>query len=131
MAFQVKVERLDEFRQAMSAAADDMKAELDEEMKEAAERIRLDAARRAPRRSGRLAGGYRVTKKAPLRYEVDNEAPHAPGAEFGQTGKWKGFRRYGPRAKRFLFAAMADIANIADDVMQRVEKLLKRTGFLS
>ena len=63
------------------------------------------AVETAPRRSGRLAGSGDVTRIA-NGVRIGFDAPYAAGSELGQRGKWSGFRRYGPRGKRWFFRAV-------------------------
>jgi len=60
---------------------------------------RTEALARRTRRSGTLAGGYRLRATQKVG-SIESDVPYAAGAEWGTKGKWAGFRsRYpGPEA---------------------------------
>lgn len=59
-----------------------------------------------------------------------NTAPYAQGAEFGLHGKWRGFRKYGARADRFIFPALEKGAPAAFEVMtEQLSELLTILGW--
>lgn len=49
---------------------------------------------RAPKRTGRMAAGYRISVSG-SRGSLVSTVPYAGGADWGRRGKWKGFARYG------------------------------------
>lgn len=104
MASGVVVEGLSEFRRAVRTAAGRFPRELPLALKKAGVPIVAQAAAMAPRLTGRLASGYKVSVSG-TRASVVSSVPYAGGAEWGQFGKWSGFARYGP-APRFVGAAL-------------------------
>lgn len=130
MALKVKLENGEAFSRALAESERELEDELDAAMYEVATDVRDYAARKAPTRSGTLSAGYNVSG-SDGKYHVDNPVPYAEGAEFGTKGKWKGFARYGRRAKRFLFAAKSVVLDASSRAMRRFQEVLERNGFLS
>lgn len=131
MSLDVKLKGVRDFDAALADAVEEMTPELDAKLYQGARQIRDRAAVLAPRKSGELADGYKVIGSNG-NYIITNDAPHAPGAEFGRHGKWKGFRKYGPRAKRFIFRAKDTVKEgIARNVQQGIRRIMRARGWLS
>lgn len=131
---------LDEFLDAWERAAEDgvdehVESRMREQINDTA---RLASTYAEPTRTDKphkhLADSYkgRVRKRRGnvTRAQVINRRPYAKGAEFGQHGKWKGFRQYGPRAERFAWRARQDKR---DDfhraLLAAIERAAVETGF--
>lgn len=91
----VVIQGLNEFRAAVRVAAGKYPSEVQRAIKLAGVPIVAQAAALAPRRTGALASGYKVTTSGAKGNVVSN-VPYSGGAEWGSLGKWSGFTRYGP-----------------------------------
>lgn len=124
----VQVEGLKEFRAALKAAEKNAPRELSKALKKAGVPVAARASTLAPRLSGLLAGGYKITTQGPAASLV-NRAPYAAGAEWGFRGKWKGFLKYGAPG-RFGWRAIQELADkIAADLYAGLREILTAYGW--
>lgn len=131
---QMELNGLVEFRHALDQAADATPRELTSALKSASKKVAMEARGYAPRKSGKLAKGYKPyarSGKTKVETGVRNKVPYAPGAEFGMKGKWKGFRHLGARAKRILFKAWAHWKDrLPREVFREVSRVAQAHGWL-
>ena len=95
MANGVVITGLNEFRAAVRVAAGKYPTEITKALKAAGVPIVAQASIMAPRRSGALAAGYKVSVRG-TKASVVSAVPYAGGSEWGTRGKWSGFNQYGP-----------------------------------
>jgi hypothetical protein len=90
----IVIQGLNEFRAAVRIAAAAYPREIPLALKKAGIPVVAQASALAPRLSGALAGGYKVSVRGTTA-SVVSSVPYAGGAEWGRFGKFSGFNRYG------------------------------------
>jgi hypothetical protein len=90
----IVIEGLTAFRASVRAAAGKYPTEIPRALKAAGVPIVAQASALAPRLSGALAGGYKVSVRGTTA-SVVSSVPYSGGAEWGTRGKFSGFNRYG------------------------------------
>lgn len=131
MRMGVVVEGFKEFRSALRAAQGSTPRALSKGIKAAGEPLLERARELAPRRSGRLAGSARLRTRA-TSGDLVFVQPYAAGAEWGQFGKWSGFRKYGPRGNRYAFRALRETGDeIATRMHGEMAEIITVFGWFS
>jgi hypothetical protein len=95
----VQVEGLREMQRDIRRSVAAYPRVISQAVREAGAPVQREATSITVRKTGRLAGGWRVTASG-SRGTLTNRVPYAGGAVWGKQGKWKGFQRYGD-APRF------------------------------
>lgn len=90
----VEVEGLAELRRDIKRAITGTPSELRQAIKEAGAPILAAVRPITAHKSGRLAGGWRITAGA-TSGTLTNRVPYVGGAVWGKRGRWQGFARYG------------------------------------
>lgn len=125
---ELQIDGLREFRAALKLVSAATARELTKALKAAGVPVTQRAADLAPKRTGALAAGYRVSVRAP-NANVVSAVPYALGAEWGSRGKWSGFLRYGGDG-RFAWRAVQDReAEIAEVLTRGLEEILTIQGW--
>lgn len=114
----VTIQGLTEFRAALRAVNATAARELTKALRAAGAPVLEETRRLAPARTGELRAGYKIRVSGPRAF-IESAAPHGPGAEWGQSGKWRGFARYGPRGGRFAGKAAETKADEVFDIVTR------------
>lgn len=118
---QVVVHGLKETRRDLKAIDRTLPRELNNVIRAAAEPVRAEAARRAPRRSGRLASSIRLSASG-NRVSLVSRLPYANPIHWG-------WRKHGIKANPFMErAAVARAADVGDRVADEVERFFERHG---
>ncbi len=114
----IYIANLAQFRAALRAAEAASIKELTIALKAAGTPLTARSSSLAPRVSGDLSGGYKVSVRATSGYIV-NKVPYAAGAEWGQNGKWSGFRKYGASGSRFAARALDEEAELVEQIITK------------
>ena len=129
MAGQVVVTNLKDFQRDLRLAADATPRELTKALRKVGVPVAAAAGASAPRRTGTLAAGYRVSVSGTIG-RIVSSVPYAGGAEWGQRGKWKGFLKYGAAGTRFAGRAIEDQADrILADVATELHDIIDLHGW--
>lgn len=124
----VEIENLAAFRREVARADRSLLGELRAGLKKAGEPPLKEAQREVPFRTGRLSRGYTIRISGSAA-SIVNKQPYAAGAEWGQFGKWSGFRRYGGPG-RFAWKAVEDQAEqIEETLYEALRELIELGGF--
>lgn len=83
-----------ELRRDIKRAIAQTPREMSQAIKEAGAPALVRTIAHTPRKSGRLAGGWRVSAAGTVG-SLTNRVPYAGGAVWGKRGKWRGFAKYG------------------------------------
>ncbi len=125
----VYIANLAQFRAALRAAEAASIKELTVALKAAGKPVAARASSLAPTLSGALAGGYNVSVRATSGWIV-NKVPYAAGADWGQEGKWSGFRKYGARGSRFATRAVDEESILIERIITTgLEEILSIHGW--
>lgn len=125
----IRVKGLKELQVALKGFDAGLPRSLTKALKQAAEGVAQQARSEAPRRTGRLAAGYKASA-AGLKAQVVNRVPYAAGAEYGRFKRWSGFAKYGGFGERFATKAFQDRREeIAQTVEQELLDLARRAGW--
>lgn len=113
---------LEQFRAALRAAQGAAPTLLTAGLKRAGEPVLRMIQATAPRRTGRLASGYRTSVRG-SRASIVSSVPYAGGAEWGARGKWRGFpgsppRNVAPTIERNLDLIAEAVLNEMRDVVE-------------
>lgn len=129
----VTIKGLREFQSALRAVDRAAARQLTRGLRRAGEPVlerSRDLAHVGTQRSrGGLASGYKIQVRGATAFIQQAEA-YGPGAEWGQDGKWSGFRRYGPRGTRFAGRAVEERSEqVFDIVTHELADLLTINGW--
>jgi HK97 gp10 family phage protein len=127
----VRIEGLRELRRDLKVIDRRLPAELNRRLKVAAEPVRAEAARRAPKRSGALAGSLKV-RTAGSRLFIGSRLPYARVVHWGGRHPIFGNRQRWVAVPPRPFidqAARANERKIENDVFDAIEDLMTKAGF--
>jgi hypothetical protein len=119
---------LNEFRAALRVAGGRYPSEIPLALKKAGVPILAQASASAPRRSGGLASGYKVSVRG-TKASIVSSVPYSGGAEWGTRGKWSGFTKYGTAPRIAGKAVDSQTATIALILEAELKDILGAYGW--
>jgi HK97 gp10 family phage protein len=128
---QVRIDGLRELRRDLKAIDKKLPRELNQRLKKVAEPIRADAAIRAPRRTGRLAGSLKV-RTSGSKVFIGSRLPYARIIHYGGRHPVFGNRErwaFQPPRPFIEQAARGRAHQVENEIFDAVEDLMKKAGF--